>query len=107
MVEHLDETITVEMLAAQAVMSPRTFARRFRAETGTTPHSWLTAQRLLLAERLLEDGDDPVEVVAARAGFGTAAVLRHHFQHHRHTTPLAFRQAFRQASGTSRIRAVS
>jgi transcriptional regulator GlxA family with amidase domain len=107
MVEHLDETITVEMLAAQAVMSPRTFARRFRAETGTTPHSWLTAQRLLLAERLLEDGDDPVEVVAARAGFGTAAVLRHHFQQHRHTTPLAFRQAFRQATGNRTIRVAS
>ena len=54
-------------------MSPRTFARRFRAETGTTPYSWLTAQRLLLAERLLEETDEPVEIVAERAGFGTAA----------------------------------
>jgi transcriptional regulator GlxA family with amidase domain len=104
-VEHLGETMTVEALAAQAVMSPRTFARRFRAETGTTPHSWITQQRLLLAERLLEDGDDPVEEVAARAGFGTAAVLRHHFQHHRHTTPLAFRQAFREAAGRPARRA--
>jgi AraC family transcriptional activator FtrA len=97
-VEHLDEEMTVETLAARAAMSSRTFARRFRAETGTTPHTWLTQQRLLLAERLLEEGDDPVELVAARAGFGTAPVLRHHFQHHRHTTPLAFRQAFRQAA---------
>jgi AraC family transcriptional activator FtrA len=96
MVEHLDEEMTVETLAVRAMMSARTFARRFRAETGTTPHTWLTSQRLLLAERLLEEGDDPVELVAARAGFGTAAVLRHHFQQHRHTTPLAFRQAFRQ-----------
>jgi AraC family transcriptional activator FtrA len=97
-VEHLDEAMTVETLAARSSMSARTFARRFRAETGTTPHSWLTSQRLLLAERLLEDSDDPVELVAARAGFGTAAVLRHHFQQHRHTTPVAFRHAFRQAS---------
>jgi AraC family transcriptional activator FtrA len=99
MVEHLDETMTVETLAARSAMSARTFARRFRAETGTTPHTWLTQQRLLLAERLLEEGDDPVELVAAQAGFGTAAVLRHHFQQHRHTTPLAFRQAFRQTVG--------
>jgi transcriptional regulator GlxA family with amidase domain len=98
-VEHLDETMTVETLAARSAMSPRTFARRFRAETGTTPHTWLTQQRLLLAERLLEETDDPVELVATAAGFGTAAVLRHHFQQHRHTTPLAFRRAFRQASG--------
>jgi AraC family transcriptional activator FtrA len=96
-VEHLQEPLTVEMLAEQAAMSPRTFARRFRAETGTTPHSWITLQRLLLAERLLEEGDDPVELVASRVGFGTAAALRHHFQQHRHTTPMAFRQAFRTA----------
>jgi AraC family transcriptional regulator, transcriptional activator FtrA len=97
-VEHLDESMTVETLASRAVMSPRTFARRFRAETGTTPHTWLTQQRLLLAERLLEDGDEPVERIAIRAGFGTAAVLRHHFQQHRHTTPVAFRQAFREGT---------
>ena len=77
-------------------MSPRTFARRFRAETGTTPYSWLTAQRLLLAERLLEETDEPVDVVAELAGFGTAPVLRHHFGQHRHTTPQAFRRAFRR-----------
>ena len=98
-VEHLDDPMTVETLADRSAMSARTFARRFRAETGTTPHTWLTQQRLLLAERLLEEGDDPVELVATRAGFGTAAVLRHHFQQHRHTSPLAFRQAFRQGAG--------
>jgi AraC family transcriptional regulator, transcriptional activator FtrA len=95
-VEHLDASHTVESLAVRANMSPRTFARRFRAETGTTPYSWLTAQRLLLAERLLEETDEPVEVVAERAGFGTAPVLRHHFGQHRHTTPQAFRRAFRR-----------
>jgi transcriptional regulator GlxA family with amidase domain len=96
LVEHLDHPHTVESLAGRAHMSPRTFARRFRAETGTTPYSWLTAQRLLLAERLLEETDEPVEVVAERAGFGTAPVLRHHFGQHRHTTPQAFRRAFRR-----------
>jgi AraC family transcriptional regulator, transcriptional activator FtrA len=95
-VEHLADQHTVESLAARAHMSARTFARRFRAETGTTPYSWLTAQRLLLAERLLEETDEPVEVVAERAGFGTAPVLRHHFGQHRRTTPQAFRRAFRR-----------
>jgi len=50
----------------------------------------------VLAERLLEDTDDAVEAVAERAGFGTAAVLRHHFQQHRRTTPQAYRRAFRR-----------
>ncbi len=94
--ENLDRPITVETLARQAHLSPRTFARRFLAETGSTPHQWVTGQRLELAERLLEDGDEPVEMVASRTGFGTAAVLRHHFQRHRGTTPQAYRKAFRR-----------
>ena len=97
LVEQLAEPHTVESLAERAHMSARTFARRFTAETGTTPYSWLTQQRLLLAERLLEETDEPVETVAQRAGFGSAAVLRFHFGQHRHTTPQAFRRAFRRA----------
>lgn len=93
--EHLDEEVSVPRLAARAHMSPRTFARRFRAETGTTPYLWLTGQRVLRAQQLLEDTDDSVEQVAARAGFGTAAALRHHFVRWRGTTPQAYRQAFR------------
>lgn len=98
MAEHLDEELTVDQLARRAHMSPRTFARRFRAETGTTPMSWLTGQRILLAQTLLEDSDDPVELVAARTGFGTAAVLRHHFARWRGTTPQAYRRTFRRTS---------
>ena len=96
MLEHLHEPLTVDLLAARSHTSPRTFARHFRAETGTTPYVWLTSQRLLVAERLLEDGDEAVEQVAERCGFGSAAVLRHHFSQHRHTTPQAYRRAFRR-----------
>ena len=98
MTAHLDEDLSVEVLAERAHMSPRTFARRFRAETGTTPFSWLTVQRVLLAQRLLEDGDDSIDVVAERCGFGTAAVLRHHFLRVRGTTPQAYRRTFRARS---------
>jgi transcriptional regulator GlxA family with amidase domain len=97
-VENLHEGHTVDSLALRAHMAPRTFARRFRAETGVTPYAWLTHQRLLFAERLLEETDEPVETVAVRAGFGAAPVLRHHFTQHRRTTPQAFRRAFRQAA---------
>jgi transcriptional regulator GlxA family with amidase domain len=101
-VAHLDQPHTVESLAAQVHMAPRTFARRFRAETGSTPYAWLTQQRLLLAERLLEETDEPVELVAERAGFGAAPVLRHHFAQHRHTSPQAFRRAFRRGLESER-----
>ena len=64
MLANLDQEFAVEDLARRAHLSPRTFARRFRAETGTTPHHWLTGQRVLAAQRLLEETEQPVEAVA-------------------------------------------
>lgn len=92
---HLDRPVTVEELAARAHMAPRTFARRFRAETGTTPHDWLVNQRILLARQLLEETELGVESVAVRAGFGDAAAMRHHFGRRVGATPHAYRAAFR------------
>ena len=76
-------------------MSPRTFARRFKAETGTTPHAWMTRLRVQHAERLLEQTDEPIERVAELSGFGSATLLRHHFVKQRSTTPQAYRRTFR------------
>ncbi|WP_328357221.1 helix-turn-helix domain-containing protein [Streptomyces sp. NBC_00457] len=95
MEEHLDEEVTVEQLAARAHMSPRTFARRFQQETGTTPYRWILRQRVLLAQRLLEATDETVDAIAARTGFGTAAALRHQFVRSVGTTPQAYRRTFR------------
>ncbi|HEV7657954.1 MAG TPA: helix-turn-helix domain-containing protein [Mycobacteriales bacterium] len=93
--EHLDEPLRVDDLAARALMSPRTFARRFREHTGTTPAGWLATQRLLLAERLLERGEDTVSAVAGQAGFGSAETLRRHLGRARGVTPDAYRRTFR------------
>uniref|UniRef100_UPI0015EE8219 GlxA family transcriptional regulator n=1 Tax=Streptomyces albidus (ex Kaewkla and Franco 2022) TaxID=722709 RepID=UPI0015EE8219 len=92
---HLDQPLTVEDLAVRASMSPRTFARRFKAATGTTPHRWLLDQRLQRAEELLESTLLPVEAVAARSGFGSADILRHHFAARRGVGPTAHRRTFR------------
>jgi transcriptional regulator GlxA family with amidase domain len=97
MQEHLREELTVDQLAERAHLSPRTFARRFRAETGTTPHHWLTDQRILHAQRLLEETTSPVETVADLVGFGSASVLRHHFTRRVGTTPQAYRRTFARA----------
>jgi len=94
MQEHLDEELTVDALAARVHLAPRTFARRFRAETGATPHDWLVGQRVLLARELLEESELSVEQIAHRAGFGTAAVLRHHFTRRLGTSPVAYRRRF-------------
>jgi transcriptional regulator GlxA family with amidase domain len=98
--DHLDEAISVDQLAAQAYMSPRTFARRFVQETGTTPQRWLTGQRILLAQQLLEETDETVDAVAEQAGFGNATALRHHFRIWRSTTPLSYRRTFRDRSAS-------
>jgi transcriptional regulator GlxA family with amidase domain len=90
----LDEDLSVTRLAAQAMMSERTFARRFRDETGTTPHQWVQTQRVALAEELLEAGGMGIDEVARLCGFGSAAMLRHHFARLRRTTPTAYRRAF-------------
>ncbi|MEU9311638.1 helix-turn-helix domain-containing protein [Streptomyces sp. NPDC048256] len=95
MEQHLDEEVTVEQLAERAHMSPRTFARRFQQETGTTPYRWLLRQRVLLAQHLLEATDETVDAIAWRAGFGTAGALRHQFVQALGTSPNAYRRTFR------------
>ncbi|MBB4964019.1 helix-turn-helix domain-containing protein [Saccharothrix violaceirubra] len=87
---------TVSTLAGRARMSERTFARRFAAETGTSPHRWITAQRVLKARRLLEESNLAVEQIAHHCGFGTAALLRHHFTALVGVAPKDYRRTFAQ-----------
>jgi AraC family transcriptional activator FtrA len=97
--EHLDENLTVNHLAARSAMSPRTFARRFLAATGTTPHQWLQRQRVQLAQRLLETSDLSIEEVAQSSGLNTAGNLRKHFNRAVYTSPQAYRRTFQDRTG--------
>jgi AraC family transcriptional regulator, transcriptional activator FtrA len=98
-VAHLHEDLTVEQMAARAVMSTRTFMRRFHATVGTTPYQWLLQQRIVLAQRLLETTNESIERVAACCGFSSAATFRLHFQRSRYISPQAYRNAFRGENG--------
>jgi transcriptional regulator GlxA family with amidase domain len=93
--ERLDEPLTLDDLARQAHISTRTLVRRFQTATGTTPLQWLLGQRVRRAQHLLEASDEPVERVAAMAGFGTAANLRQHFTRAVGVAPMAYRRTFR------------
>jgi AraC family transcriptional regulator, transcriptional activator FtrA len=98
----LSEPLSVDRLADRAAMSPRTFARRFREETGTTPHRWLTHQRLLAAQRRLEASSESVDAIAEAVGLQTAATLRLHFRRLLRTTPTAYRRQFFRRDGRQR-----
>lgn len=92
--EHLDAPLEVVHLAAHANVSPRTFARRFAEEVGTTPARWIAEQRVALALELLETTDLAVDQIAWRVGFGNAATLRARLRAIADTTPSAYRRAF-------------
>jgi AraC family transcriptional activator FtrA len=91
---HLGQALHVDDLARHAAMSPRTFARRFREQTGTTPHQWITHQRLLAAQTRLEKTGEGIDQIAEAVGLQTAATLRHHFSRTLDTTPTAYRRRF-------------
>ncbi|MFJ3798084.1 GlxA family transcriptional regulator [Streptomyces sp. NPDC090088] len=92
--ERLDETLTVADLAARAAVSPATLHRRFRAQLGTTPLAWLTGERVALACRLIERGEERVDVVAARSGLGTSANLRARLRRETGLSPSDYRRRF-------------
>jgi transcriptional regulator GlxA family with amidase domain len=99
---HLDRPLGVDDLAKAAALSSRTFVRRFRAELGSTPHRWLIRQRILAAQRQLENSRLSIEEVAGAVGFGTAQTLRLHFRRIMRTSPTAYRRRFATRSSRSR-----
>ncbi len=97
--QRLGEPLTVADLAARAAVSPATLHRRFRAQLGTTPLAWLTGERVALACRLIERGEERLDVVAARCGLGTAANLRARLRRATGLSPSDYRRRFGTRGG--------
>jgi transcriptional regulator GlxA family with amidase domain len=91
---HLADPLSITDLAGVAGVSSRTLMRRFSTEVGVTPHGWLTQRRVARAQELLELNSWSIEEVAARSGFGSAPLLRHHFRRLIGVTPTEFRRQF-------------
>jgi len=92
---NLDKPLSLDMLAERARMSRRTFTRRFRQAMGNTVGEWLLSQRLSLSQQLLETTDSSIELIAERAGFGSTASLRQHFNQTFKISPSNYRREFR------------
>jgi transcriptional regulator GlxA family with amidase domain len=94
-IDNLDASLDVQALSNRAHLSRRTFDRRFREVTGTSPLDWLLHQRVLEAQRLLEGSDLTVDTVASRVGFSNAVAMRPHFRRIVGVSPQSYRQTFR------------
>ena len=105
--ERPQEYYSVPTLAKKVHMSPRTFARRFKSATGTTPHRWIIRERIKMAQRVLEVSDAPVDAVATQCGFADAQVLRLHFRREVGTSPTRYRRTFNGDEGDERVMAPS
>ena len=93
--QHLDQTHSLDALAARALMSRRTFTRQFRVQTGATVGDWLLAERLAFSQRLLETTDQPVEQIVLLAGLGSTSSLRAHFRRAFAVSPSQWRRSFK------------
>ncbi|GJD96146.1 HTH-type transcriptional regulator CdhR [Methylobacterium iners] len=104
MAQNAHRPLTVELLARRAAMSPRTFARRFREQTGTTPLQWLITARVRRAQELLETSSLTINEVAVASGFDDPATLRDRFQRMVGVGPNAYRRSFGSPAKPSRNR---
>ena len=93
--ENLESPLTVRQLAARCAMSERTFNRRFREQTGTTPLQWLLRARVRRAQYLLENTGHGIERIAQQAGFGSPTAFRERFRRVAGVAPQAYRASFR------------
>jgi transcriptional regulator GlxA family with amidase domain len=93
-VGRLDEELTVQRLARHAKMSPRTFNRRFREETGQSPGTWVRRRRIDRARELLESRDLPVDEIARLSGLGSGGNLRHHLRRGVGMSPSSYRKTY-------------
>jgi transcriptional regulator GlxA family with amidase domain len=93
--ERLGEPLSVERLADEAAMSPRHFARAFRAETGLTPAKAVERLRLEAARLRVETSGEPIDRVAEAVGFGDPERMRRAFLRAFGQPPQAIRRSAR------------
>ncbi|MBN2975468.1 AraC family transcriptional regulator [Pseudomonas fluorescens] len=92
--QHLEEPISLGLLAGTCALSEYHFARMFRQSFGLPPHQYLLARRLTRAQHLLRGGVLPLGEIAVLCGFSSASHFTHRFRQAMGATPGDYRQAF-------------
>lgn len=94
---NLTDELSVTQLATLACMSERSFARKFKRETGETPAAYVEQARLQDARVRLEQSDDTIDIIALKSGFGAAERMRRAFHKHLGVTVRSYRDRFRSS----------
>jgi AraC family transcriptional regulator len=92
--QHLQDPISLGLLAGLCALSEYHFARMFRQSFGLPPHQYLLARRLARARSLLRGGALPLGEVALMCGFSSASHFNQRFRQATGATPGDYRQAF-------------
>ncbi|WP_269858308.1 GlxA family transcriptional regulator [Streptomyces sp. RPT161] len=99
--DNLGRELALQTMAARCGMSERTFSRRFREQTGTTPLQWLLRARVHRAQYLLENTDHGIDRIAQQAGFGSPTAFRERFKRVTGITPQSYRASYRESNRTT------
>jgi transcriptional regulator GlxA family with amidase domain len=91
------EKLSLESLAKQLNVTPRTLSRRFLSATGMTPIRYLTRHRLLIARRLLQSTDLQIQQIAEQTGFASSTVFGRTFSKVYSQTPSEYRNSLRNS----------
>jgi transcriptional regulator GlxA family with amidase domain len=95
--DNLNTSLTVAVLARRVAMSPRNFARIFAQEMKTTPAKFVERLRVEAARRRLEESQNSMETIADECGFGNVNSMRTVFQRTLKLPPGQYRRHFRHS----------
>jgi transcriptional regulator GlxA family with amidase domain len=91
---NLQNDLTLEVLAERVNLSPRHFARKFKAAFGLTPTDFVQELRLDEARWLLVNGEDPIGALADTVGYATDDTFRRAFERRFGIAPAEYRRRF-------------
>ena len=83
---HLDENLSIDILAEKFFFSKYHMMRKFKEETGYTIHNYITSKRLLLARSLISQGT-PVLKASQQSGFRDYTTFIRSYKKQFGTTP--------------------